>query len=659
MPEEIATKDPLEQSISGLSGINAERTSQLARLKCFTLEDLLLLKPRRYEDRRNIRPISELSSEDPALARGVIIACGTKRLRGGRRLFEFILEDDSGSLSCRWWNITYISRYFKVGDEVLIFGKLSKGKTAAIDHPETETIENDDDSNIHVNRIVPVYPLTEGLSQRWLRQFLHNLVPSSLGLISEPNYSTAGLPSRRDAIKSLHFPDDPRQMDPARRRLALDEFVCLQRELRRRRNNLQSKAEALPCPGDGSFTAPFLKQLGFQLTDSQRTVSMEIDGDLNGKHPMRRLLQGDVGSGKTIVAALAVLRALESGFNALVMAPTEILAEQHYRNFSLWLSCLPIRVRLHTGSHKETDAPLFSSQEPTVAIGTHALFQDSFSMGKIGLVVIDEQHKFGVKQRDQLLRKGQFPHLLVMTATPIPRTLGLTLYGDLDCSVIREMPSGRGAIRTFIRPPRSWPKILSFMREQISAGHQAYVVFPRVDNEDTIAGIKAVTTEAKKLTKELKPHEVGVMHGQMKPEDKETVMNRFHENRIQVLLSTTVIEVGVDAPNATLMIIENADQFGLAQLHQLRGRIGRGKHDSHCILLTSDKSEEAKSRLKILEGTQDGFKIAEADLQLRGPGELTGREQSGLPAFKFGDLQHDLELIKLARNIASEIEAGR
>ncbi len=386
---------------------------------------------------------------------------------------------------------------------------------------------------------------------------------------------------------------------------------------------------------------------------------MEIDGDLNGKYPMRRLLQGDVGSGKTIVAALAVLRALESGFNALVMAPTEILAEQHYRNFSLWLSCLPIRVRLHTGSHKETDAPLFSSQEPTVAIGTHALFQDSFSMGKIGLVVIDEQHKFGVKQRDQLLRKGQFPHLLVMTATPIPRTLGLTLYGDLDCSVIREMPSGRGAIRTFIRPPQSWPKILSFMREQISAGHQAYVVFPRVDNEDTIAGIKAVTTEAKKLTKELKPHEVGVIHGQMKPEDKETVMNRFHENRIQVLLSTTVIEVGVDAPNATLMIIENADQFGLAQLHQLRGRIGRGKHDSHCILLTSDKSEEAKSRLKILEGTQDGFKIAEADLQLRGPGELTGREQSGLPAFKFGDLQHDLELIKLARNIASEIEAGR
>ncbi len=659
MPDEIAITDPLGKKISDVTGINTERTSQLARLKCFTLEDLLLLKPRRYEDRRNIRPISELSPEDPALARGVIIACGMKRLRGGRRLFEFILEDDSGSLSCRWWNITYISRYFKVGDEVLVFGKLSKGKATAIDHPETETIENDGDSNIHVNRIVPVYPLTEGLSQRWLRQLLYKLIPSFLGLISGPNYSTAGLPSRRDAIKFLHFPDDPQQMDLARQRLALDEFVCLQRELRRRRNNLQSKAEALPCPGDGSFTTPFLKQLGFQLTDSQQTVSMEIDGDLNGKQPMRRLLQGDVGSGKTIVAALAVLRVLESGFNAIVMAPTEILAEQHYRNFTEWLSHLPIRIRLHTGSHKEAEAPLLSPREPTVAIGTHALFQDSFSMEKIGLVVIDEQHKFGVKQRDQLLRKGQFPHLLVMTATPIPRTLGLTLYGDLDCSVIREMPSGRGVIRTFIRPPQSWPKILSFMHEQISAGHQAYVVFPRVDNEDTTAGIKAVTTEAKKLTKELQPFEVGVIHGQMKPEDKEKVMNRFHENRIHVLLSTTVIEVGVDSPNATLMVIESADQFGLAQLHQLRGRIGRGTQNSHCVLLTSDKSEEAKNRLKILEGTQDGFKIAEADLQLRGPGELTGQEQSGLPAFKFGDLQHDIELIKLARNIASEIEAGR
>jgi ATP-dependent DNA helicase RecG len=385
---------------------------------------------------------------------------------------------------------------------------------------------------------------------------------------------------------------------------------------------------------------------------------MEIDGDLNGKHPMRRLLQGDVGSGKTIVAALAVLRVLESGFNGLIMAPTEILAEQHFRNFTRWLSHLPIRVRLHTGSHKESDISLFCSEEPAITIGTHALFQDSFSIENIGLVVIDEQHKFGVNQRDRLLRKGQFPHLLVMTATPIPRTLGLTLYGDLDCSIINEMPTGRGAVRTFIRTPQSWPKILSFMREQLSAGRQAYVVFPRVGNEDSATGIKAITTEAKKLKQELERYEVGVLHGRMKSEDKDIAMCRFRENDIQVLLSTSVVEVGVDVANATLMVVENADQFGLAQLHQLRGRIGRGKHDSHCILMASDKSEEKTNRLRVLEGTHDGFKIAEADLQLRGPGELTGHDQSGLPAFKFGDLRHDLDLIEMARHIAFEIEAG-
>lgn len=648
----------MEQRISDLPGLSPERCNQLTRLKCLTLEDLLLLKPRRYEDRRNIEPICDLSSEESGLACGKIIVCGTKRLRGGRRLFEFILEDASGQLCCRWWNINYISRYFKVGDEVLVYGKLSKGKTAAIDHPETEIIENDDNATIHVNRIVPVYPLTEGLSQRWLRQFMYKLVPPSLNIINEPEYSAAGLPNRRDAVSTLHFPNEQDQISSARRRLALDEFVELQQELRRRRNNLQSKAVALPCAGDGSFTIPFLKQIGFHLTDSQRAVSMEIDGDLNGKHPMRRLLQGDVGSGKTIVAALAVLRVLESGFNGLIMAPTEILAEQHFRNFTRWLSLLPIRVRLHTGSHKESDIPLFCSEEPAITIGTHALFQDSFSMENIGLVVIDEQHKFGVNQRDRLLRKGQFPHLLVMTATPIPRTLGLTLYGDLDCSAINEMPTGRGTVRTFVRTPQSWPKILSFMREQLSAGRQAYVVFPRVDNEDTAAGIKAVTTEAQKLKQELEQYEVGVLHGRMKPEDKDIAMCRFRENDIQVLLSTTVIEVGVDVANATLMVIENADQFGLAQLHQLRGRIGRGKHDSHCILMASDKSEEKLSRLQVLEDTHDGFEIAEADLQLRGPGELTGRDQSGLPAFKFGDLRHDLDLIELARHIAFEIEAG-
>ena len=401
-------ENPLEMPVVYLKGVNTERCQQLARLKCKTLGDLLLLRPRRYEDRRDIRPIRELSTEKPALARGRITVSGTKRLRGGRTLFEFVLEDDSGHVSCRWWNITYISRYFKVGDDVLIYGKLSKGKSPSVDHPETEIIENDEDAPVHVNRIVPVYPLTEGLSQRWLRRFMHGIVEEHTRLIDTPPYNAAGLPDRAEAVRALHFPIELDDAAAARRRLALDEFVVLHCQLRRRRNNLQSKAQALPCGGDASYTKPFLEAVGFQLTDAQRTVSMEIEADLAGKHPMRRLLQGDVGSGKTAVSGLAILRALESGYNALLMAPTEILAEQHHRNFTKWLRHLPVRIRLHTGSHKESDTPLFASGERTLAVGTHALFQNSFSMEDLGLVVIDEQHKFGVSQRDQLLRKGNF-----------------------------------------------------------------------------------------------------------------------------------------------------------------------------------------------------------------------------------------------------------
>ena len=658
MSEAETATNPLESPLIHLPGVNTARAQQLTRLKCHTIGDLLLLRPRRYEDRRDIRAIRDLSPDASALARGQIVAAGTKRLRGGRNLFEFILEDSSGRVTCRWWNIGYISRYFKTGDDVLIYGKLSKGKTPAVDHPETEIIESDDDATIHVNRIVPVYPLTEGLTQRWLRKLMYETVSGHLNLIPNPPYSAAGLPERPQALQDLHFPAELADTSAARRRLALDEFVVLQRQLRRRRINLQSNAKALPCGGDNSFTGPFLESVGFHLTDAQRTVSMEIDGDLAGQLPMRRLLQGDVGSGKTVVAGLAILRALESGYNALLMAPTEILAEQHHRNFSNWLRHLPIRIRLHTGNHKETDAPLFAPDERTLAIGTHALFHEAFSLDKLGLVVIDEQHKFGVNQRDRLLRKGQFPHLLVMTATPIPRTLGLTLYGDLDSSTINELPAGRGTIRTHVRTPARWAKILSFIREQLDAGRQAYVVFPRVENDDSNAGIKAVTKEVKNLAREFSPHQVDVLHGRMSPDEKSRVMANFLTNKTQVLLSTTVIEVGVDVPNANLMLIQNADQFGLAQLHQLRGRIGRGQHDSHCILLTTDESEETNDRLKVLEETHDGFKVAEEDLKLRGPGELTGHDQSGLPAFKFGDLRLDLDLIELARHIAFEIEAG-
>ena len=647
----------LNRPLVELPGVGGERAAQLARLKCLTVGDLIMHRPRRYEDRRDVRPIHDLSSEEARLARGKIMLLGMNHLPGGRRKFEFVLEDDSGSVRCRWWNCNYMDRLFHRGDDVLVYGKLTGGKLAGLDHPETEIIKSDDDPAVHVNRIVPVYPLTEGMQQRWLRRVIFGLLEKQIEEFSEPDYTAAGLPPRREAIRQLHFPDDLDQAKAARRRLALDEFVELQSTIRRRRVTMQTKAKALPCTGDGSLVNPFLQQLEFQLTDAQRTVQMEIEGDLNGKHPMRRLLQGDVGSGKTVVAALALLRALESGYNGLIMAPTEILAEQHFCNFTKWLEPLGIRVRLHTGARKDTAKPLFEKR--TLVIGTHALFQAGFNLERVGLIVIDEQHKFGVTQRDRLVKKGHYPHLLVMTATPIPRTLGLTLYGDLDSSVINEMPAGRGEVRTHIRTPERWQKILDFFKTELATGQQAFVIFPRVENEDSVGGIKAVKAEAQKLATAFAPYTVNVLHGRLKPEEKEAVMAGFRKNQTQVLLATTVVEVGVDVPNATLMLIENAEQFGLAQLHQLRGRIGRGAGDSHCILLTRGKSKEANERLTVLTETNDGFKVAEADLQLRGPGELVGQDQSGLPAFKFGDLRRDLDLIELARHVALEIEAGR
>jgi ATP-dependent DNA helicase RecG len=392
---------------------------------------------------------------------------------------------------------------------------------------------------------------------------------------------------------------------------------------------------------------PFLTGLGFKLTHAQTKVLREIRADLNGAHPMRRLLQGDVGSGKTVVAACTALMALESGFNVALMAPTEILAEQHFRNFQRWWVPLGVNVELQTGSRKIVQSP--KSKVQSLFVGTHALIESGFAIEKLGLVVIDEQHKFGVAQREQLVRKGNYPHLLVMTATPIPRTLGLTLYGDLDVSVIDELPAGRGRVKTFVRTADKLPKVWEFIREKIAGGRQVYVVYPRVEEQDTAGDVKAVTKEFENVRRGLAPFRAGLLHGRLRSAEKEEVMAAFRANQIQALVATALIEVGLDVPNATVMLIENAERFGLAQLHQLRGRIGRGAHESQCILVSDAKTEEARERLKVLEATTDGFRIAETDLKLRGPGELLGRQQSGLPPFRFGNLVADLDLIRRAR----------
>jgi ATP-dependent DNA helicase RecG len=680
---------PLAAPVSSLWSVGAERAAQLARLDIRTVEDLLLHRPRRYEDRRHFRKIAELTKDEPATARGTIVASGLKRFRGGSKsVFEIILDDGSARLHCRWWNLPFMEKYFAMGDEVFVYGRLTETKPRVMTHPETEVIEGGEESFIHINRIAPVYPLTEGLPQRWLRGLIWRTLEK---FVAAPRQSAANfpewkcfdeklaalcrgavtLPTHANAIQMTHFPEELADVEIARRRLALDEFVELQRQIQQRRKTFESRAQALPCGGDNRHIKPFLAQLGFKLTGAQTKVLREIRADMSGAHPMRRLLQGDVGSGKTAVAACTALMALESGFNVALMAPTEILAEQHFQNFSKWFEPLGVKVELQTGSRKtvESPEPRVQSQKPsrpstldprpsTLHIGTHALLTSGFELPNLGLVIIDEQHKFGVAQREQLVRKGRYPHLLVMTATPIPRTLGLTLYGDLDVSVIDELPGGRGRIKTFIRAADKLPKVWGFIREKLAAGRQAYVVYPRVE-ESGEKGLKAVTKEFENLKTLLAPYRVGLLHGRLRGREKEEVMAAFRANAVKVLLATSLIEVGVDVPNATVMLVENAEQFGLAQLHQLRGRIGRppppgssgaagGAHESYCILISDAKTAVAGERLKVLEETNDGFRIAEADLKLRGPGELLGREQSGLPKFRFGNLAEDLDLIRQA-----------
>ncbi len=676
---------PLAASVGSVWGVGEERAKLLARLEIFTVEDLLLHNPRRYEDRRKFLPIRDLKEKEPATVRGTIIAAGIKRFqKGARSLFECVFDDGTARLHCRWWQAqAWMPDWYAVGREFLIYGKLdNEKKPRTFTHPETEYCEPGDDEFIHVNRIVPIHPLTEGLTARVMRSIIwralekyenelsvagcklrvENSVFATPKELLTFNFQPATLPERAAAVRMIHFPEELTDVEFARQRLALDEFVALQFQIQSRRKKFEAFTKALPCGGDNRLMKPFLSALGFKLTAAQANVLKEIRADMGGAHPMRRLLQGDVGSGKTAVAACSALMAIESGFNVALMAPTEILAEQHFRNFSKWFEPLGIKVEIQTGSRKIVSAPLlksavrgkpftFNLQPSTLFIGTHALFTTGFDLPMLGLVIIDEQHKFGVTQREALVRKGNYPHLLVMTATPIPRTLGLTLYGDLDISVIDELPGGRGAIKTFVRTTEKLPKVFEFIREKIASGRQAYIVYPRVDVADTDKDIKAVTKEFANVQKALTGFKVGLLHGRVKAAEKEAVMAEFRANKIQALVATSLIEVGVDVPNATIMLIENAEHFGLAQLHQLRGRIGRGAHESFCILISDALNEESQARLKILEETNDGFKIAEADLKLRGPGELLGQQQSGAMRLRFGNLAEDLNLIRQAREL--------
>jgi ATP-dependent DNA helicase RecG len=666
-PTEMALQ--FNSSLGEIEWIPRPRIAQLRRLGLETVGDLLTHYPRRHEDRREFAGFPREESEQPICLCGEVIKTRFNRFGRGKRIFEATLQESeahalSQPLVLRWFNLHYVQKMILTGQRLVVFGKPRlRGQRLCMEHPEFEVIENDEEISIHFRRITPIYPATEGLSQRVLRSLIHRLLQEC-----ELDDLTTLLPARlktsaaREAWREIHFPATEEALARARETLVLAEFFAMQMLLSSRRARSRSRTGAVHC-GRGELLERFLRGLPFDLTNAQARVIEELRADLGLTWPMNRLLQGDVGSGKTVVAMAAMLLTVEAGFQAALMAPTQILAEQHYVVLRRWLEPLGVSVSLRTGARTEDPLPLFASaqtlvpEESTYAqifVGTHALLYEPEGLEHPGLVVIDEQHKFGVAQRARLTNCDPAPDVLVMTATPIPRTLTMSLYGDLDVSTIDEMPADRGRIVTAAREETKLPDVLAFLLGQLEAGRQAYIVYPLIDESEKLEA-KAASAEFEKWREHLQPFTCELLHGRVPASEKQAIMERFRRGLTTVLISTTVIEVGVDVPNATVMLVENAERFGLAQLHQLRGRIGRGEHKSYCILLRSDPSAETVAKLAVLEKTSNGFEVAEADWEMRGPGDLLGTAQSGLPALKLGNLRSDAKLMQRARAAATEI----
>jgi ATP-dependent DNA helicase RecG len=654
--------------LSSIMGIGPQRAELLAKLGLLTHDDLLHHVPRRHEDRRHLTPLSDAQEGAAITVRGKVHqARGVKW--GALRLEATVAPEGVTSKSdiviARWY--AFRPWGVKEGCELFLYGKVSRDKRGhwVMKQPEYEIVQEDAESYIHIDRVVPVYALTDGLTQRVMRRIMFEATQKTPFAAPEFYPAPTGLMPRQEAFRVIHFPESLEREERARQRLAYDEFFVLQCVVAQRRLNRVTGFRPRPGAVNHELSKRWLKSLPYALTKAQQRVMGEIDADLGQGPPMNRLLQGDVGSGKTFVAIYAMLRAVEAGEQAALMAPTQILAEQHALNLRGWLEPLGVRVDLFTGNtKKKTDRlrggelDLFATGKPSAAkkaapagsvvIGTHALLYDRYAADQLGMIVIDEQHKFGVLQRLALSRKGKNPDILVMTATPIPRTLGMTVYGDLDVSILDELPPGRQPILTKCRSAKELDKFWTFLQKQVGEGRQAYVVYPLVEDSEKVDA-KSVKAEFERLKTVLPGLRLGLLHGQLKGDEKEQVMTDFRAGKIQVLLATSVIEVGVDVPNATLMLIENAERFGLAQLHQLRGRIGRGEHPSYCVLVGEPKSIEGWRRLKIMEETCDGFRIAEEDFKIRGPGNIFGTEQSGLPPLRFASLERDFNLLTDAR----------
>jgi ATP-dependent DNA helicase RecG len=655
----------IAQPLEELDWIPRPKILALRRLGITTAEDLLTHFPRRHEDRHQFPEFPRDESDVPVCLSGEVIKTSLRRFGGWKKIFEATLQEPNANalsqpLICRWFNLHYVQKMIATGQQLVIFGKPRlRGNRICMDHPEFEVIENDEEKSIHLRRITPIYSATEGLSQRMLRSIIHRLLQDLDTAPIEPL-----LPEdlkdgdRAEAIRAIHFPESWESLTAAREHLVLSEFFAMQMLIASRRADSYARVSAAHC-GPGDLLEKFLRMLPFEMTTAQKKVIAELEQDLAAKHPMNRLLQGDVGSGKTVVAIAAILLTVEAGYQAAFMAPTQILAEQHYTVLRRWLEPLGVKLSIRTAARREESfLPLLAGNEKAdVIIGTHALLYEKVSFANLGLVVIDEQHKFGVAQRARLTSREPAPDVLVMTATPIPRTITMTVYGDLDVSILDEMPRGRGKVITAVRDSSKLGEVLSFLRKQLEAGRQLYVVYPLIEESEKLEA-KAAATEYDRWRERLHPYLCELLHGRIPGPEKQQIMERFRRGETKVLISTTVIEVGVDVPNATVMLVENAERFGLAQLHQLRGRIGRGEHKSYCILLTSGPSSEAAAKLAVLEKTSDGFEVAEADWELRGPGDLLGTAQSGLPALKIGNLRRDAELMRRARRAAMSIFAG-
>ena len=646
----------LNDPVTLLKGVGPTKAKQFAALNIFTLRDLICHFPRGYEDRTKLVPIAKLEVDTPACFRGMVMNTPrTSHIRKGLDLTKVQVADHSGRLNLTFFNNKYVTDQLQYGREFIFFGTLSGDYIGyGMTNPVFEPL---DSTPVTTRRVLPIYPLTAGLSNaalpKAIRQALQLCDPPE-EILPEEIRERYGILTAEKAYRAIHEPASMAEAEMAKKRLIFEEFFVFSAGLALMRS---SRAEKKCQPYHDTDLEPFRRALPFTLTGAQTRAIAEITEDLGKGAPMNRLVQGDVGSGKTMVAAAAAYLAAKNSRQSALMAPTEILAEQHYRSLSHLLEPMGIRVGLLTGSmkpkEKKQTREAIEAGEIALTVGTHALLSDATHFCNLGLVITDEQHRFGVGQRAKLSAKGDSAHLLVMSATPIPRTLALLMYGDLDVSILDELPPGREPVDTFLVGESYRPRINAFIRKQVAEGHQCFVVCPAVEENEEL-GIKAATVWAETLQQTVFPDlRIALLHGQMKGEEKEAAMAAFARGEADVMVATTVIEVGVDVPNATLMVIEDADRFGLSQLHQLRGRVGRGQAKSFCILTTRNRNADTLKRLKALCKTTDGFKIAEEDLSLRGPGDFFGSRQSGLPTFRVANLSYDLATLKDAQSASA------